>query len=154
MDENGEPEIEFLQGSPFNWKSITKQKLDSYHEWRCIEVENVETRYIQIKTDSKDSGISEIAFYGYLIEKRDEEEQQEIIKPNFNITMDKAIGVNGFIDDRLSEIQVAGHIREYHNLRWTLDDNGKNRFTNGNWWYFDDYYKMLHEANIEIIPYS
>lgn len=32
LDANGEPEIEFLQGTPFNLKSIIQQKLNSYQE--------------------------------------------------------------------------------------------------------------------------
>lgn len=155
-DTYGSPEIEFLQGSPFHWSSISKQKQNTFKQWKCIQVKDVQTQYLQIKSNEYATGIAEIAIYGYQIgEDPKQEEEKPITKPNFGITIDQAIGANGFIDDRLSELKALGHVREYHNLRWTIDNKlEQNRFnpSYGGKWNFDNYYKMLHENNIEAIP--
>lgn len=154
-DTYGNPEVEFLQGSPFHWNSITTQKLTDFKQWKCIEVENVETQYLQIKSSENATGIAEIAIYGYQMGENPQEEEKPNIKPNFGITIDQAIGANAFIDDRLSELKALGHVREYHNLRWTIDNAlEQNKFnpSYGGKWNFDEYYKMLHENNIEVIP--
>lgn len=154
-DTYGNPEVEFLQGSPFHWKSITKQKLTAFKGWKVVEVANVETQYLQIKASELASGLSEIALYGYQTGEDPVEEEKPNVKPNFDITIDEAIGANGFIDDRLSELKALGHVREYHNFRWVLDDKlGQNKFapSYGGKWNFDDYYKMLYDNNIEAIP--
>lgn len=154
-DTYGNPQVEFLQGSPFHWKSITKQNLTDFKQWKCIQVEGVQTQYLQIKANEYSTGIAEIAIYGYQVGDDPIEEEKPTIKPNFGITIDQAIGANGFIDDRLSELKALGHVREYHNLRWTIDHTlGENKFapSYGGKWNFDEYYKMLYDNNIEVIP--
>lgn len=152
-DTYGNPTVEFLQGSPFHWQSIFSQQMNTYLTWQCIPVEKVETRYLQIVSNSKDAGISEIAIYGYKTKDRENEETIEQ-KHETNMTIDKAIGANGFIDDRMSEIKAVGHIREYHNYRWVISQKGQNKFNpSDGWpWNFDEYYKTLHENKIDIIP--
>lgn len=94
-DVNGSPNIEFLQGTPFSWKTITRYHLENYLTWTCLQVENVDTRYLQIVVDSKNAGISEIALYGYQTGQDPQEpDTKPVQKPDFGITVDKAVGAN------------------------------------------------------------
>ncbi|MCW2279070.1 hypothetical protein [Heliophilum fasciatum] len=154
-DANGTPTIEFYQGAPFAWQKIFSTVLNTYNTWKVRPVD-VETRYLRIMSpDSCDSGIKEIALYGYQTGPDPVPAGEPTgTKPNFGITADQAIGINAFIDDPLDKMKVAGHIREYHNWSWTgpaADQDMFNPSAAGKW-DFDSYYKKLKDAGIEVIP--
>ena len=156
-DSNDVATLEFSQGSPFHWNNFLTKKTDTYNNWRVFKVDNVDTRYIQIKSkDNCNSGIKEIALYGYqtgpnvIIKKPIE------TKPNFNTTADKHIGINTFIDDPLNAMKVAGTVREYHNISWQGNNGNAFKFAPsaaaGGGWNFDDYYTKLKNEGIEVFP--
>ena len=79
--------------------------------------------------------------------------------------MDEFIGINAFIDDEFSKMQVAGFVREYHNWDWDEGDsigsgyseypNNENKFNPsyaGGGWNFDAYYSGLKALGITVSP--
>lgn len=156
-DANDVSTIEFSQGSPFHWKNFLTKKMNTYNNWIVVPLENVNTRYIQLKCqDNCNSGINEIALYGYQTGPNPVAKVVSNIKPNFGITAEKMIGINAFIDDPLNAMKVAGTIREYHDLCWEGNQDGKLQFAPsaaaGGGWNFDDYYTKLKNEGIEAFP--
>lgn len=73
------------------------------------------------------------------------------------------VGMNGFVDDPIDILAIAGHVREYHN--WRFNEPGKDypgyphnaiRFEGvGGWergWNFDEYYADMVEAGVDVVP--
>ena len=158
-DTYGVNTIEFSKGTPTHWISLATRLTDSYLNWSTIDFSatDVTTRYLQIKsTDNCYSGIAEIAIYGYQVGANPVvKPDTSNIKPNFNITADKQIGINAFIDDPLNAMEVAGTVREYHDISWNGTDGSKLEFNPtaaGGGWNFDDYYSSLKNAGVDVFP--
>lgn len=85
-----------------------------------------------------------------------------IIDTTDTITMDKFIGINGFVDDPIDKLQAVGFVREYHNWSWDEGNgdiqypgfpNNKIQFApSGPGWSYDDYYGKLKDKHIAICP--
>ena len=160
LDTNGTPTWTVSDGEPFNWHDIAEVNMDIYNSWRVVKFDSPEaTRYLHFSSDYCDSGVSELAVYGYKkseLTKEQKEKTAAVPKNNSNsdsgISAGKRLGFNAFIDDPMTAMMAAGTIREYHNLSWLIDNDGKVRFTQGTWGDMDSYYSALHERGINIIP--
>lgn len=159
LDTNGTPAWTISRGEPFAWEDIAQVNMDSYNWWRSIEFEDkTPTRYLHFTSDYCDSGVSELAIYGYKdtdltaaqIQKTSAKEKEIDIPTRENAGL--AFGFNAFIDDPMTSIMAAGNVREYHNLSWLIDSTGKVKFTQGTWGNMDAYYTAMKEQGIDIIP--
>lgn len=68
------------------------------------------------------------------------------------LTFDQKIGMNGFVDCKFDNLKAGGILREYHNFGWTYDANSGKCYFQSSWFDFDDFYKRVSEAGIEILP--
>ncbi len=158
MDSNGINEWKIESGEPFAWKEIAAFTTDAYNSWRGLTFENPQpTRYLRFSTGAGDSGIAELAIYGYRASELTEAQiAKTAAKPNTsaqtNLTAGGTVGFNAFIDDPMTAIMAAGNVREYHNFSWLLDESGKTKFTQGSWGDMDSFYTAMKEQNISIIP--
>ena len=160
LDTNGTPIWTVSDGEPFNWHDITEVKMDTYNSWRSIKIDKPEaTRYLHFSSDYCDSGVSELAIYGYKSSDLSAEQKAKTAPvPKNNGDSDsriyagKRVGFNAFIDDPMTAMMSAGTIREYHNLSWLLDNDCKVKFTQGTWGDMDRYYSSLYDRGINIIP--
>lgn len=157
LDTNGTPVWTVSDGVPFGWNELAEITMDSYNWWRSVEFESPRaTRYLHFYSDYCDSGVSEIAIYGYK-ESELSDEQKAVTAPkenslSSNLTAGGAVGFNAFIDDPITAIMAAGNVREYHNFSWLLDSEGKVKFSQGTWGDMDSYYTAMKENNISVIP--
>ncbi|MBR6069208.1 MAG: hypothetical protein IKP78_01260 [Ruminococcus sp.] len=160
LDTNGTPTWNVSDGEPFSWHDIAEVNMDTYNSWRAVRFDAPEaTRYLHFSSDYCDSGVSELAIYGYKSSELTAEQRAEtapVPKNNGSsdsgISAGKRVGFNAFIDDPMTAMMSAGTIREYHNLSWLLDTDCKVRFTQGSWGDMDSYYSALHDRGINIIP--
>ena len=160
LDTNGTPTWTVSDGEPFSWNDIAEVSMNTYNSWRAVKFEKPEaTRYLHFSSDYCDSGVSEIALYGYKASELTAEQKLKtapVPKNNSNsdsgIYAGKRVGFNAFIDDPMTAMMAAGAIREYHNLSWLLDSDCKVKFTQGSWGDMDRYYSSLHDQGINIIP--
>lgn len=158
LDTNGVQDWKVEYGEPFAWHNLTQFTTDQYMAWRSVTpTEAHTTRYLRFSTTCGDSGVSELALYGYPVSELTEE-QKAITAPKpsgskkISLTAGQKIGFNAFIDDPMTAIMAAGNVREYHNFSWLLDKNGKVKFTQGTWGDMDHYYASMKAQNISIIP--
>lgn len=158
LDTNGVNEWKVESGEPFNWNEILSFSTDSYMSWQGKKITDASpTRYLRFSAGCGDSGISELAIYGYKIsELSDEQRLKTSAKPSgsskTNLSSGGRVGFNTFIDDPITSIFAAGNVREYHNLNWLIDSDGKIKFTQGSWGDMDSYYASMKDQNISIIP--
>ncbi|MBQ8960667.1 MAG: hypothetical protein IJ071_05560 [Ruminococcus sp.] len=159
LDTNGTPTWTVSDGEPFAWNDIATVNMDSYNWWRAVTFDDPKpTRYLHFSSDYCDSGVSELAIYGYKESelssdqiKKTSAKSKEITIPT-RLDAGKAFGFNAFIDDPMTSIMAAGNVREYHNLSWLIDSSGKVKFTQGTWGDMDSYYTAMKEQDIDIIP--
>ena len=156
LDTNGVQAWNVYSGEPYSWTELTSFDTDSYNTWRGITLEKpVETRYLRFTAPAGDSGVSELALYGY--KKSDLTDAQQS-KPSpaallkSDLTAGQKIGFNAFIDDPMTAIFAGGNVREYHNFSWLYDDSGKVKFTQGTWGDMDTYYTAMQKQGISVIP--
>ncbi len=160
LDTNGTPTWTVSAGEPFSWNDIAEVNMDYYNSWRSIKTDSTEpARYLHFSSDYCDSGVSELAIYGYKVSELSPEQKAKTAaksspypaadRDNFS---GRRIGFNAFIDDPMTAMMAAGTIREYHNLSWLFDSSGKVKFTQGTWGDMDSYYSSLHSRGINIIP--
>lgn len=158
LDANGINDWTVEYGEPFEWRTLTQFTTDQYMSWRSVTpAEPHSTRYLRFSTACGDSGVSELAIYGYKSSELTEEQRgKTAAKPSggtkTDLTAGQKIGFNAFIDDPITAIIAAGNVREYHNFSWLLDEQGKVKFTQGTWGDMDAYYNAMKEQNISIIP--
>ncbi len=158
LDSNGIQDWCVESGEPFAWEEIAAFTTDAYNTWRGVTLEETTpTRYLRFSTASGDTGVSEIALYGYKAsELTDEQKAITAAKPSgseqTNLTAGGRVGFNAFIDDPMTAIMAAGNVREYHNFSWLLDESGKTKFTQGTWGDMDSFYSAMKAQNISIIP--
>lgn len=158
MDSNGIMDWTVESGEPFAWEEISSFTTDAYNSWRGVTLDNPQpTRYLRFSTGSGDTGVAELALYGYKVSDLTEEQIAKTApKPNTdaqtNLTAGGIVGFNAFIDDPMTAIMAAGNVREYHNFSWLIDESGKTKFTQGSWGDMDSFYTAMKEQNISIIP--
>lgn len=158
MDSNGINEWTVESGEPFAWEEIGAFTTDWYNAWRGLTFDDPQaTRYLRFSTPAGDSGVAELAIYGYFASDLTEEQLAKTApKPNdsaqINLTAGGIIGFNAFIDDPMTAIMAGGNVREYHNFNWLLDTSGKTKFTQGTWGDMDSFYASMKAQNIDIIP--
>ena len=93
--------------------------MDGYNGWAINVIDPITTQYLEIASpDSADSGIKEIALYGYPVGDAPNDNPVSTSQRTRDVPADKAIGVNGFVDDPIEVTKVAGMVREYHNREW------------------------------------
>ncbi len=158
LDTNGVQTWNIQDGEPFNWKELGSFETDAYLTWRGLSFEKPrETRYLRFSTPAGDSGVSELAIYGYQVSELSDE-QKALNAPSpaslskTDLTAGQRIGFNAFIDDPMTAIMAGGNVREYHNFNWLYDENGKVKFSQGTWGDMDGYYSAMKAQNISIIP--
>lgn len=160
LDTNGTPTWTVSDGEPFSWHDIAEVKMDTYNSWRVVKFDKPEaTRYLHFSSDYCDSGVSELAIYGYKSSDLTAEQKKKTAPvpknggdPDSGIPAGRRIGSNVFIDDPITAIMAAGAVREYHNLSWLLDTDCRVKFTQGTWGDMDSFYAALHDRGINIIP--
>lgn len=158
LDTNGVNEWKVENGEPFQWNEILSFSTDSYMSWQGKSIESSSpTRYLRFSTACGDSGVSELAIYGYKAsELSDEQRSKTAAKPSeqskTNLSSGGRVGFNAFIDDPVASIFAAGNVREYHNLNWLFDTDGKIKFTQDTWGDMDSFYSTMKDQNISIIP--
>lgn len=158
LDNNGVQDWKIEAGEPFAWEQIGSFTTDAYQVWRGVTIaEPATTRYLRFSTPCGDSGVAELAIYGYRVSDLTEAQiAKTAAHPSGGQKIDlfagQRIGFNAFIDDPMSAIMAAGNIREYHNLSWLLADDGAVKFTQGTWGDMDSYYAAMKEQNISVIP--
>ncbi len=158
LDTNGVPVWTVSDGTPFNWHDIATVSMDTYNWWRSVTFDDPQpTRYLHFSSDYCDSGVSEMAIYGYKSSDLSAE-QMRITRPVAKtqsprkLTAGQAAGTNIFIDDPITAVMAAGNVREYHNLSWLFDASGKIKFTQGTWGDMDSFYGTLKDRGISAIP--
>ncbi len=158
MDSNGINEWTVESGEPFAWETIGAFTTDAYNSWRGLTFEDPDpVRYLRFSTPSGDSGVAELAIYGYFASELSKEQIAKTApKPNtseqINLTAGGTVGFNAFIDDPITAIMAGGNVREYHNFSWLLDESGKTKFTQGTWGDMDSFYAAMKAQDISIIP--
>ena len=158
LDTNGVQTWNIQDGEPFNWKELGSFETDAYLTWRGLSFEKPrETRYLRFSTPAGDSGVSELAIYGYQVSELSDEQKalnapSPASLPKTDLTAGQRIGFNAFIDDPMTAIMAGGNVREYHNFNWLYDENGKVKFSQGTWGDMDSYYSAMKAQNISIIP--
>ena len=158
LDTNGVQEWKVEYGEPFNWQELTSFTTDSYNAWRSHSLfEPQETRYLRFSTAAGDSGIAELALYGNKISSLSEKQREKTAAHpsttrQVKLSAGQQIGFNAFIDDPMTAIMAGGNVREYHNLSWLFDEDGKIKFTQGSWGDMDSYYAAMKKMGISIIP--
>lgn len=160
LDTNGTPTWTVSAGEPFSWHDIAKVNMDRYNSWRAVTFDKPQaTRYLHFSSDYCDSGVSELAIYGYKSSEltATQKAKTAAVPKNGGVSDNgtpagSRLGFNAFIDDPMTAMMSAGTIREYHNLSWLLDSDCKVKFTQGTWGDMDSYYSALHDRGINIIP--
>lgn len=156
MDMNGAPVIQVYQGEPFQWDEIGTLPTNYYNTYRVSHFDEAKpTRFIRVESQGVDTGINEMALYGYKVNEISEEDiaktqPKETNLPKDYITSGQKIGANAFCDDPYTALAALGNVREYYNWSWLTDKNGQhyfNRVVNK-----DQYYKTLQSMNISVIP--
>ncbi|MBQ8927912.1 MAG: dockerin type I repeat-containing protein [Oscillospiraceae bacterium] len=145
-------------GEPFGWNEITSFDTDWYNSWRGLRFEDPrETRYLRFSSSSGETGVAELAIYGYKVSDLTDAQKKKTAARGTGsapctLTAGQKIGFNAFIDDPMTAIMAGGNVREYHNFNWLIDETGRVRFTQGTWGDMDSYYAAMKAQNISIIP--
>ena len=158
LDNNGVQDWLIEDGEPFAWQTAGSFTTDAYQVWRGVTLEKPRpTRWMRFSTPCGDSGVAELALYGYKSSELSAGQIEKTavhapdVKPS-DLTAAQRIGFNAFIDDPMTAIMAAGNVREYHNFSWLYDDAGKVKFTQGTWGDMDSYYAGMKAQGISIIP--
>ncbi len=158
LDTNGVQDWTLYTGEPYHWEKVTTFATDAYNTWRSLSLEQtLETRYLRFTAPAGDSGICELAIYGYKLSDLTNEQKSHAapspaVLRKTDLTAGQRVGFNAFIDDPMTAIFAGGNVREYHNFSWLYDDTGKVKFTQGTWGDMDSYYGKMHELGISVIP--
>jgi len=163
FDTNDTDSLFVYTGTPSQWELHHAIMLNTFNQWRLLELQ-VNTKYLLLQFRSPSSRIAEVVLYGYSLGSSPPP-PVPIIHPLPR--MDLFMGVNGFVDDPIEKLRVAGSLREYHNWGW---DEGNNDTTypgypnnqyawNPSWvsgpgwgFNFDDFYSQSKSAGISVNP--
>lgn len=152
----GEVHVRGYVGEPTDWQWAFDDSMGSYNAWNKHELDT-ESQFVRIEM-LKGIHPIEVVLYGIAYDI-----PEEVIVPEETTyaLMRDLIGVNGFIDDPIDRLAVAGTVREYHNWRWdeplieNYPNNGKAFAPSnaaGGSWNFDTYYTYLNEIGVEVFP--
>ncbi|MBN1510350.1 MAG: hypothetical protein JW955_26110 [Sedimentisphaerales bacterium] len=146
-----------------SWKPSFSGPLDQYRRWTCRTIA-VATRYLRLTFESPSSRVAEVLLYGT---PRGERAPSPSPTERPRALMDSFIGINGFVDDPVERIAACGHLREYHHWQW--DEGNQDSSYPGypdhelawspSWvsgpgwgWDFDEFYRQLKAAGVEVAP--
>lgn len=146
------------------WQEVCRDELKQYQAWSTHAVD-VKTRYLRLTFTTPSAAIAEVALEGKSLAAAPPVPKP--IAPPQPPTMDKFIGVNGFIDDPIERLAAFGTVREYHNAQW--DDGAASETAapfpqhafayspsavrGAGWgWDFDRFYEELKVAGVEVFP--
>lgn len=153
-DANGTGLIELSTGTPGNWTLQASDTLGNYMSWNQHSLSNVTTRYVQVTLVNNNT--REIVLYGTPTGTPSPALPPAPVPYTPSVTFDEFVGINGFIDDPIDKLAVAGSVREYHNWQWDEDATRTLQFepsrAGGGNWYFDTYYEDLNQAGIDVLP--
>lgn len=156
MDMNGSPTVTVYSGEPFSWSEMGNLPTNYYNTYRVSHFEDQRpTRYLRVVSQSTDTGINEMGFYGYKVrELTDADDAATAPKPataeKENLTSGQKIGANAFCDDPYNALDALGNVREYYNWSWLTQKDGLHSFNsivNK-----DKYYKTLLDMGVSVIP--
>lgn len=158
-DSNGTGDVTVSTGTPDDWTVQFVEPMNSNSTWKGHTV-NVQSRFVRV-TLADAVGTNEIVLYGTALGTPPPPPSPV---PHVKPLMEEFIGVNGFIDDPVDKLAVAGHVREYHSWRWDEgcadpnypgypnNENAWNPSCAGGGWNFDAYYDALNDLGIEVAP--
>jgi hypothetical protein len=156
FNESGAHKLLFESGAPKAWSKPQEIAFDRYQEWHEVRFAEP-TRYVRITFEAPTS-IPEVVAYGRREPSRVQPAASQPVERT-RPTFDTFIGTNAFIDDPIELIApIAGTMREYHGIGWDFEHpDHERRFqpsgaAGGNLWFFDDFYRKLHEAGVEVFP--
>jgi hypothetical protein len=161
VEDQGVLTVEYRDGDA--WRPVFSGPLSEYRKWTTRRV-GAATRYLRLTYESPSSQIAEVLLYG---KARGERSPVPPATPRQKPLMDSFIGVNGFIDDPVERIAACGHLREYHQWQW--DEGNQDSSYPGypnqqlawspSWvsgpgwgWDFDEFYRKLNNARVEVVP--
>lgn len=113
-DSNGQGNVTFSSGTPFNWIPLFTDGQTSYNSWKLHPV-TVTTRYIQVSIASSSATPNEVVVYGYPLDYPAVPPAPIAHTPP---TFDQFMGVNTFSGEPLHRQQAVGILREYHDWSW------------------------------------
>lgn len=162
-DANDADSLWVYTGDPSAWQLQHSIFLNTYNQWRAFPI-HTETRMLMLVFRSPSSRIAEILLYGLPLDVAVEAPQAVVHQQP---VMETFMGVNGFVDDPIDKLRVAGSMREYHNWGWdegNLDTTyagfPNNQYAwNPSWvsgpgwgFYFDEFYAALQTNQISVSP--
>ncbi|MCK9292068.1 MAG: hypothetical protein WCR58_01025 [Bacteroidales bacterium] len=163
FDTNDSDSLFVYAGDPSGWALQSSILLDSYNQWREIEIDTI-ARMLMLLFPSPSSRIAELVLYGQPLGLAAPDPMPVIHQQPM---MDVLMGVNGFVDDPSDKIRVAGGLREYHDWSW---DEGNTDTTyvgypdnqyawNPSWvsgpgwgFNFDEFYTVLRNQGVIASP--
>jgi hypothetical protein len=160
-DTNGKDTIRVYGGDPSSWLFLGNLVTDSYNQWRSFVIQDT-FKFLRLDFRHPQASINEIVLYGEALgTNKTILPLAQALSP---VSMDKLIGLNGFVDDPKDLIaNAAGTLREYH--RWDWDEaNGQANYIgypqneyafSPSWvssWDFDAYYGALFEMGVDLAP--
>lgn len=154
-DADGTGDVVVSTGDPTQWTTQFTDPMAGNGRWNNHPL-NVRTRYIRVLLTTP-TAPRDLVIYGKRLGVPPPPPEPV---PHARPVLDHFIGVNGFVDDPLDILAVAGHIREYHNWVWDEDSdsvyphnaNAWNPSAGNSDWDFDAYYASLHDRGIEVCP--
>jgi hypothetical protein len=150
-------------GNPAGWELIHSIYLNTFNQWRSASI-NTFSRFVMLEFKTPSTRISEIVLYGTATGSPEPPPVPVIHQAS---KMDVFLGVNGFVDDPIDKLRVAGSLREYHNWGWdegnldtTYPGFPNNQYAwNPSWvsgpgwgFNFDEFYQQLKSNNILVSP--
>ena len=158
FDANGQGNVTFSTGTPFNWTPLFTDGQNLYNQWSLHPV-NVTTRYVRMTIASGAAIPTELLLYGTLQGTAPTAPNPTTPTP---AVIDNFVGVNTFINEPLHRQQAAGFLREFHDWEWIEGHdytkypgypNNQNAFDpawTGDHW--DTFYSNLQFVGLPISP--
>lgn len=163
FDVNDADSLWVYSGDPSSWQLEHAILLNTYNQWRELQLE-VTTQMLMLVFRSPSSRIAEMVLYGTPLETSPSPPTPILHQQP---PMEVFMGINGFVDDPVEKLRVAGSMREYHDWGWdegnldtTYAGYPNNQYAwNPSWvsgpgwgFYFDDFYASLKQNGIFISP--
>jgi hypothetical protein len=163
FDTNDADSLFIYIGNPAGWDLLHSFNLNTFNQWRSAPI-NTLSRFVLLEFKSPSTRISEIVLYGTATGSPEPPPVPVIQQAS---KMDVFLGVNGFVDDPIDKLRVAGSLREYHNWGWdegnldtTYPGFPNNQYAwNPSWvsgpgwgFNFDEFYQQLKSNNIFVSP--
>lgn len=156
FDTYGSPELTIAQGTPDSFQVIGTKVLNSYKQYSSVHNDiQKPVRYLKFTSSEVQTGLSEVALYGYYAGELTNEDlkrtgKKPVSEKQDPLTAGDKIGANAFADDPFVSLSALGNIREYYSWNWSVTWN--NQFDFNGTLNHDSYYKTLQEMGIDVIP--